>query len=362
MRRLLKNTALLIAVVFAIISCERKPISDECLCTSTLAIPIDVDWSVSGVSLKNATVLFYNTSDGSLAYEHTYEHNDNDIQSYAYLPTGEYTAVVFNELRDEIQYLSCVGYDNLSTLKFESNSNEDPLRSRSTTRSYVQESGDLAVSVVDGIVITEDMIVEAAYTTSDDSSEETRTLSEGTRAAVESMMGVTPKKKNSTISISIHFINIYYARMPALVDLINLADGYYVYSDNNSSSSSTLQFTMGERVYDEGSYYDGTISATVTSFGTLTERSDISGYDESNPVTVDVLFQLIDDEFTELNRVMTVTNYITHSEMEDGSIYLSIDVSCEEALPAVEPSGSSGDSGFGSSVNDWSDVVDVPLS
>ncbi len=361
MRKLTKNITLLLSVILIAASCVRKPLYDECICLNTLSIPIDVDWETCGIELQNVTVLIYNSEDGSLYYEHQYEQNDNEIQSYVSLPEGNYSAVIFNELRDQIDDLSCYDYDNISTLRFESNA-DSPLRSRTTTRSYIAQSGDLAVAVVEGIVVTTDMIVEAAYAYAEvDDSSDTKALSAATKATVESLMGITTVKKNTTIYITAHIDNIYYARMPALVDLVNLADGYYVYGDQNSGSTSTVQFTMNNRTYDTGSYYNGTISATVTAFGTLTDRITTSGHDDSPPVTLDMLFQLIDADYTEVNLVMDVTDYVVHTQLSDGSIEITIEVDVDEALPAVEPEGSSGNSGFTGTVEDWN-VVDVPLT
>ncbi len=357
MSTLTKHIALLLGVAALLVACERKPISDTCVCATTLSIPIDIDWETSGIELQNVTVLFYDSSDGTLLYEHKYEHNNNDIQSYAYLPEGSYTAVVFNELRDQIDYLSCVGYDNLYTLRFESSA-DDPARSRATTRSYVEQSGDLAVAMVEGIEVTEDMILEAAYAADDDTGS-TKALSTATKATIVSLMGVTTVKKNSTISITAHIDNIYYARMPALVDLNNLADGYYVYGDVNSNVPSTIQFTMNNRTYDEGSMYNGSISTTISTFGTLVDRSSTSGHDESTPVTLDFLFQLIDADYTEVSYEEDVTDQISFDETNN-AIYLSINFNLSEPLPEVEPENSGGGSGFGAEVEDW-DEVDVPL-
>ncbi|MFI3288339.1 MAG: DUF5119 domain-containing protein [Rikenellaceae bacterium] len=358
MKTIIKNISLLLCVVAVFASCERKPIYDDCICNNKLAIPIDVDWETSGIELQNVTVLFYNAEDGTLSQEHKYEHNSNDIQSYAYLPEGSYTAVIFNELRDQIDYVSCVDYENLSTLKFETNT-ADPARSRVSTRSYVEQPGDLAVATVEGIVVTEAMILEAAYAAQNSS--DTKSLSTETKATVESLMDVTTVKKNTTINISAHFDNIYYARMPSLVDLVNLADGYYVYGDKNSDSTATVQFTMNNRTYDTESFYNGTISTSVTAFGTLSDRTSTSGHDESTPVVLDVLFKLVDVDQTEVSYDLDVTSLIVHETLSDGSIVMTIDATFTEALPPVEPEGSEGDSGFGAEVEDW-DEVDVPLT
>ncbi|MFI3266653.1 MAG: DUF5119 domain-containing protein [Rikenellaceae bacterium] len=356
MKTMIKNISLLLCAAVTLASCERKPLYDDCSCYSTLSIPIDVDWETSGVTPeKNVTVLVYNSNDGSLYYEYTYEHNDNDIQSYISLGSGSYTAVVFNEKRDQVDYVSCVGYENLSTLKFESNAAEEVLRSRSTTRNYVQQPGDLAVAVVEGIVITDDMIVEGY------NEEGTKSTSSATKATVESLTGVTPLKKNTTINIVAHVDNLFYANSPALADLVNLADGYYAYGDSNSSTTSTLQFKMGDFVFDDpDSYFNGSLSGTVTAFGTLESRTSTSGHD-SNPVMLDILFQQIDAAGTETPLVMDVTNYITFTNNSDGSVTIDIEVTFEEALPEVQPDGSSGSSGLGSNVAEW-EKVDVPLN
>ncbi len=335
----------ILSLALALSSCCRKPISDDCTCSNTLAIPISVDWETSGITLQNVTVLIYNTDDGELVYEHQYEHNSEDIQSYVTLPVGDYTAVFFNELRDQIDYVSCIDHENLATLKFESSSADNLLRSRNTSNGYVAQPGDLAVAVVNDVIVTNDIISETTMT----------------RATTEALMGVTPVKKNITINITIHIDNIYYARMPALVDLINISDGYYVSGDSNSTTSSTLQFTMSNRTYDDGSIYDGEISTSITTFGTLNDRLSTSEHDEDSPITLDLLFKLIDEEQTEVNLVEDVTDLIGFESQSDGSITLTIDLSITEALPEVEPEDSSGGSGFSSDVVDWS-VVEVPLT
>ncbi len=349
MKTIVKNISLLLCVVAVLASCKRKPISEDCICDTQLSIPVDINWEPSGITLQNVTILFYDSEDGSLLYEHKYEHNDNDTQSYVYLPVGSYTAVVFNELRNQIDYLSCVGYDNISTLKFESNDDENTLRSRLATRSYVEQPGDLAVAVVEEVEVTQDMILEAA-----EAAASTKALSSATRSTVESLTGIVPVKKNTTINITAHFDNIYYARMPALVDLVNLADGYYVYADQNSNTTSTLQFTMNNRTYDEDSEYNGTISASVTTFGTLIDRTSTSGHDELSPIMLDVLFQLIDYDATEVSYAVDVTDIISIYEYNN-SIYMDIDAVFPEVLPEVNPDVLTEDSGFGSSLEEWKD-------
>ncbi|MFI3283368.1 MAG: DUF5119 domain-containing protein, partial [Rikenellaceae bacterium] len=335
MKKIITNISLLLIVATFASSCERKTLTTECLCTSTMLIPIDVDWSVCGVTPQNVTLLIYNKENGDLYYEHYYEHNIEDIQSYVRLGEGEYTAVVFNELRDQINYISCVDHQNLYTLKFESETST-PLRSRLESRGYVSQVGDLAVATIENIEITQEKILEAESIVAEYySSTKAAELSASTKSTVESLLDVQPTKKSSTIEINAHITGIHNARTPALVDLINLADGYYVYGDQNSSSTSTLQFTTSDIDYDDGSTRDGVISTTITTFGTLSDRSSTSGHDDDTAVTLDILFQLINESSDEVNLTKDVTDDITHTQLSDGSYYITINTTFTDALPDV---------------------------
>lgn len=377
MKRMIRNISLLLSVIVTLVACERKPIMDECICDSSLKLPIDIDWTRSDIDLQNVSVLFYDKTSGKLVLEHTYEHNSKDIQSYANLPVGEYNAVVFNELRGQIDYVSCVGYKNFETLKFESN-DDDPIRVRTespvstTTRSYIKQSGDLAVMTIRDIKVTEQTIVEAAQVDSDPDSEQ---VSKETHQTLNQLVGVEPVKRNNTIDITIHIEGLDNARMPALADLTNIADGYYPGSDTNSTTPSTIQFTMDNKKFDEGSTTDGTISIQLSAFGAMGSRISTDHYSaDTKRIILDVLFKLIDKAQTEVQREMDVTDSIVFTEQEDGSelltIYASIgydpidpEVDPEvKPLPEVEPEEHGENSGFGSSVEDWGDRVIVPLN
>lgn len=344
MKNIIGILTLLLCAAAATVSCDRRDLCYDCAFVDALSVPIRIDWDTSGVVPQNVTILFYNSYDGELAYEHVFEHNSEPIQSYVYLAEGSYTAVVFNELRDQIDHLSCFGHQNLSTLRFEGHEDE-PLRTRAQDRKYIKQSGDLAVAMVENIVVTEDMIVGVAKT----------------KTSIESLMGVVPLKKNTTIEVTAHIKNIYYARMPVLVDLVNLAEGYYVSGDKNGDRPSSLQFTMNNRVYDKGSYYDGTISTSISTFGSLVDRGSTSGHDDTSPIILDLLFKMVDVDQSELSLKMDVTRHLKHERQSDGSMLITIDVSFDDELSVVEPDGSdSDDSGFGAQVEDWDDV-DVPL-
>lgn len=350
MKTIMKNISLLLCVVVALASCHRKPLYDECICYDVALIPIYVDWSVSDITPQNVTVLVYNQSDGSLFLEHKFEHNDNDIQSYIELPIGDYDVVIFNEQRNQIDYLYVDGYENISTLNFYVSSDSKSI-SRSSAY-YIQQPGDLAVEIVYGLSITEDLIV---YTYSNDTSSK---VTEFTRYASEMLMNVVPLKKNATLDITARLRGLNNALMPSLVDLSNIADGYYVKDGNNSSSAATLQFYMNNRTYEFGST-TGTITASVVLFGALEDRFSTSAHSDDNPILLDMLFILADEDGTIVNRVVDITDLIEYEVDDDGVISMEVYIDIEEALPDVDIVES--DSGFITTNEEWQ-YVDVTIT
>ncbi|MFI3281930.1 MAG: DUF5119 domain-containing protein [Rikenellaceae bacterium] len=356
----MKNIAKLLILPLIIVvlhSCERQKLMEDCICTTKAAIPIHIDWEASGVTPKNVTVLLYNKSDGSLAQEHMFQHNDADIQSYIYVPMGEYTVVVFNELRGQIEYVDVEDHESLLTLKFVSETNNSAI-ARSSTLDYVQQPGGLAVQIVEDFEVTKEVILYTATmgdsVTDDDTSKSTD--EDVSRSTSTALMNIETEQKTCWLTITAHFKNLNYARMPSLVDLSNIANGYYVGSDKNTLDPARMQFTMNNRTYDEGSDSEGTISTTVALFGTLGDRLSTSDHTDETPITIDILFMQIDEEQSLVNYSQDVTDLI---EFGDDGLNLTIDIDFSDPLPVVTPEGWE-DSGFSTGLEDWT-VVEVPL-
>ncbi len=350
----MKKVLLYIIALLTLSSCYRKPIYDEYNSESYAKIPININWSPSGITLQNVSVMVYDRASGKLVKEHVYEHNDQKIQSYIYLPKGEYTAVVFNEMRDQIDYVSVEGHENLSTLKFIAN-NDSKARARSLdgTDGYIQQPGDLAVSVIDDLDVTDDLV---DYTNSE--IEQTK-VSTQTRVLSEKLMGVTPTRKTVRLIITMHVDMLCSALMPVLVDLLNVADGYYVASDKNTLNAKTVQFKMNNRIYDEGSDENGVISAELVIFGTLGERMSTASHSDSTPLKLDALFALTDADKSIANRVIDITNIVQFTDQENGSIIMKVECRAD-ALPKVTPVTTGSESGFDTNLENW-ETVDVPL-
>lgn len=350
MRKLIRYAVSLLLCVLTL-SCERQDILMECFCNNRAKVPITIDWTKSGIIPQNITILFYNDRDGSLVLEHCYEHNTNTVHSYVHLPVGEYTAVAFNELRNQINNVSVQEYENLSTLGFYASENVDVvMRSRSHT--YAHQPGMLGVKIIKNLVVTNELI--------DYTYDKTLTrISNDTKSRYNALLNIIPENKISWLNINVDVKGLINARMPALVDLKNISVGYMAGDDKNCHTPAVMQFDINNRTYNPGSTTDGTISTRVALFGTLGDRNSITDHHDK-PIIVDILFMLVDKDKTLIRRKKDITNLITFNKEQSGSISLIVDVSIDTPLPDVKPEGGS-DSGFGSELEDWGNV-DVPLS
>lgn len=341
-------------IVVASLSCHRQPLEQGCY--EDAKIPIAVDWNKSQITPQNVSALFYDENNGGqLVVEHTFEHNAKQIQSYADVPSGRYTVVIFNELRNQIERVNVRGHDRLSTLEFYAVDNPNIL-ARSITNGYVSQPAELGTVIIRGFEVTDDMIRYTRNTSAN--ATETPDVVEATNALV----GVVPDNRISQLTITVHVKGLHNSRMPALVELRNVSGSYFADTDLNSTDPTAHQFTMNNRTYDENSSRDGTIStktAPIMLFGTLGHRNRISDHTADTPILLDMLFMLVDAEKTVINRVVDVTNLITFSPHPNGSTSLNLTVDLTDALPDVKPEGST-DSGFNSDIDEW-DGVDITL-
>ena len=155
-----QSIAVLLIVFVLATSCRRQDLEYEF--AEAARIPIFIDWSKADIQPQNVTVLVYDQASGKLFKEHKFAHNNNKIQSYIDLPVGKYTVVVFNELRDQIDYVRISGYEELSTLRAYVVQNNDPLV-RADDVFYVNEPGILAAKLIANFEVTESMIANNFY-------------------------------------------------------------------------------------------------------------------------------------------------------------------------------------------------------
>lgn len=316
--------------ILSLSSCHRRPLSEPC--QDTIQIPVGTLWEKSEVKAQNVTAYFYDNETGELIREHRFENIPQTIQSYVSLPFGSYSVVFHNEIREQIKNVSVRGYENIGTLEFFSHTDPNA-KTRAEGDTYLKQPDPMATAIVRNV-----------------------SIQPGTDN--KQLLGVVMDQKNSYMYITVHVKGLNNARMPALVDLRNVSSGYFVNSDQPSTVPSTIQFTMNNRTYDEGSATDGTISAIISLHGTLGDRMSVSGHTQK-PVYLDMLFMLIDADKTLVRQTIDVTSLISFAKQVNGSVHLNLNLDLKDTLPEVVPEGS-GDSGFGSDLEDW-DSVDIPL-
>lgn len=342
--------SLLALALLALYSCYRRPLDEECI--QYAKIPIGSVWTKADIDPQNVTALFYNRVDGKLAQEHRFENSDKVIQSYVNVPVGRYKVVLFNEIRGQINGIGIKGHESLSSLEAYLLPDPNP-RTRIAGDTYVRQPEVLASVIVDDFEVTREM---AVYTNSSSSGPANPAL----ETSVNALVGLLPERKVHEFNITVHVRGLNNARMPALVDLRDVAESYNFDTDRNTLLPATEQFTMNGRTYDAGSVKDGIISTTVYTLGLLGERPADIDPQRDSPVLLDFLFVLVDKDRTLVNQVVDVTDLIEFLPKGHGAATLKLYLELPEALPDVEPEGGGGGSGFETELIDW-DEIDVPL-
>lgn len=335
----LKYYVLAWSVLLLLFSCNRRPLEE--ICEDTALIPIGTVWTQADIKPQNVTALFYSQDDGRLVLEHRFENTPNRIQTYASVPAGKYTVVIFNELRGQIVGVGIRGYENFSTLEAYAIPNPN-VRNRSDGNSYVYEPDILASVIVSNFDVTNEMINQTM------------------KGAIEALVGLVPLRKVHQFNIIAHVKGLNNARMPALVDLLGIAESYSLKGNKNTWTVAAQQFTMNNRTYDGGSRKDGVISETIYTLGFLGEQPSETSLHNDSPVQLDFLFMLVDTEKTLVRQLVDVTSLIRFQAEACGATTFNLYVELPDPLPDVVPEGS-GNSGFETEIIDW-DLIEVPLN
>ena len=340
-----------LGILVLLFSCNRRPLEDTC--EDKAFIPIGTVWTQADIFPQNVTALFYNRDDGKLVLEHRFENTPNRVQTYANVPVGKYTVVIFNELRGQISGVGIRGYENLSTLEAYAIPNSD-VKKRSNSNSYVYEPDILASVMVSDFDVTDEMI---RYSHDYSNGE---MIKQSMKESIETLVGLMPLRKVHQFNIVAHVRGLNNARMPALVDLLGMAESFNFSENKNTRTIATQQFTMNNRTYDSDSRKNGTISETIYTFGFLGEKPSETNVQRDSPVQLDFLFMLVDAEKTLVRQLINVTSFIRFRPEAHGATTLDLYVELPDVLPDVIPEGS-GNSGFETGVIDW-DVIEVPLN
>lgn len=342
--------SLILMILISLCACERRPLEEAVF--DTARIPIGVVWDKAAIAPQNVSALFYREADGKLILEHRFEHRVSRIQSYAEVPPGKYTVIVFNELRNQIDYVDIGSFETLGSAAASAVPDPNPFN-RVPGYSYIRQPGILAVAVVRELVVTPEMVRKSRFGGSAVNAGE----SEG---VTERLVGIEPLRKTGEMHIRIHVRGLNNARMPVLVDLRNIGGACSLSEDKNTDRTVVCQFTINNRQYDQGSVKDGFVSGAISLFGMAGDRYTTADQPESAPLMLDMLFMLTDQQKTLVRHCIDITSTVSLSKMTDGSVLHRVEMTLQEPLPDVVPEGNGGNSGFGSDLVDW-EVEDIPL-
>jgi hypothetical protein len=323
---------LIVLTVIVMNSCQREHLYYGS--NDTAGIKIDLNWNKSQLSPNGATIAAFR-EDGTL-YK-IFDPFNNPTSGIIELPQGTYNLIAFNNTIGEFEgSIGFTGTDSWSTFtayavtdldrtaKLGGNDN-DPI---------VKELDTLAIERFMGLNVTTDMI--NYYHDRPDGN-----------IGIAKTIELSPKRVISMFHVKVHVKGLKYAKNNTIALLRGMAGAYYPGLDKYSSFSVTHMFNLNSRIYDDITNTDGTISASLLTFG-IHER-------ESNPDAkyyLDLIFTLINGQKYSVS--FDITDKLKVSE--DVQIELNLDLEIE--LPTIIGE----DGGFDIDVDDWDEeVVVIPI-
>ncbi len=342
MKRIKLTYGLLLLFFISLISCERRPLEEVLL--NKAKIPIKIYWDLAEVTPKNATVMIY-AEDGSLYKEWRTASGITYAEGEVELEPGNYTAVTFNELRDQIDYIRMRGWDKLETFEAYVTENLNPpyrFSIRMIAEKQVNEPGILATCVT-RFSVTKNMVSSV--------------INNNTEPVNKNVLNdLHPVRKTARANIKVYIRGLNNALMPAMAELRHMASGYFFATDRNSLEPVTAQFKINNRTYDSETKKDGTISTMITTFGVLGEWHHTADTPDA-AFFLDMAFMLANSEKTIIETSSEITDLMEILVDEKKAVTINVELN-SESLPDIKPVGNG--SGFNTELADWDKVI-IPL-
>lgn len=293
-------------------------------------VRINTDWSLFNPVEQptGMTLLLYGQTRGGVQ---TLLSNNTQGVDAALLP-DVYKAVVYNQSTTEFGSIYFTQLDN----QMQATALAAPKTSRwyitkATEEKLVQNPEWLGTTAQTTLPVTEQMV------------------DDGQRHLIATLQ---PKNVVYTIRVLIHINNIYNLRS-ARAALSGMAEGYLLGAQHPTTNTATQLLEQWTIERDADNPMNGTIIATITSFGLPYEHRGLA---EENTLQLSLL--LVDSK-TQLDYSFAVGNRFVH----DDNIELSLRINERIAnpLPDVKPEGDSSSGGFDVSVDDWGDEKHVDI-
>lgn len=305
-------------------------------------ITIYADWSRSGLDeeeqLYGATLLFYPQEGGEPKKVLMGTRSYGTVR----LPVGIYNVLIFNRSFYDFSHIAFRGNERYDLLEAYANQIETRMdeSTRTQTRVIVNSPDGLAVDVVEGFEVTEDML--GNYNDAADG----RTTPSG--LSDRFTLRLSPRKLTREMIATFHVEGLNNIRS-VTCRLDGVAESVFLSTGKLSEHTVTQEFHPATLEYSPGSPFDGM----------LTGKFDVFGFDSSLPHHLRLEALLADGKTTYTEDFDHVT--VTEKDNGEGVIILHIEVTTKK-IPDVKPEGGS-DSGFDADVDGWGDDVntDVPI-
>lgn len=263
------------------------------------------------------------------------------------LPEGTYHALIFNRSPDGFSSISFAGdrFEDYCAAVRHVETRTDP-DTRQATRVILGTPEELAVDVVEGILVTEAMLGNYGTNTVTRAGGDTKAAEETDPSRY--LVSFAPRKVTRRVNIDVHVNGINNVRsVVATID--GVAESVVLCNGQLSALNAVQQFELSDIAYDEDSPFNGTLSGEFNVFG----------IDTATLRTLRLNILLVDNK-----TVIEQTLQAQARETADGNgnLFINIDVSSPGTLPDVKPEGDP-DSGFNADVGDWGDPEEneIPL-
>lgn len=319
--------------LFLFSGCERREITYF----MEAEVSITVDWSRANLENESnygATAVFYPKTGG----EPKIVLLGDRTQGKARLPKGHYSAVIFNRSFNDFSGLAFKGIDSYNTLEAYTVQVESRVITKTgeTGNVIVKSPEKLASAAIEEFEITEEML--GNYGTFPLSRECTQ---DGCS------LHFTPRELTQTVQVKVNVKGLNNVKQ-AYCTLSRVPTSVFLASGHTSGHSSMQEFVMGNPVFNEDSYTDGTITGTLNVFG----------FDKELPHDLDLKAGLVDGKTV----VEQTFKEVDASEKTDetGVIILHINAEANEKIPDVKPEGGAG-SGFDADVGGWGEEINSDI-
>ena len=239
MRKLYIHIILLLQCTL-LCSCHRQMLEEWYF--TKAKIPISVNWEECRINPQNVSLFFYN-QDGSYAFHHYFENNNNKIQSYVEVSPGIYSVRLFNELPNQIENLFIENRYDFKDIDAMATSAKDVYLPIADDKYYAEPS-PLASIIIRRFEVTPEMVFytnEPLWMLQPIEQEEIVD-------PAHALIGLIPLRDLSLFKMNIHVKGLNNSRMPILMTLLNVSYKYYFDNKENGNQPANYQCDVTNKI------------------------------------------------------------------------------------------------------------------